>query len=53
MKQSIRLGRVDGISVGAHWSVALILVIIAQVLAVTVLPAAHPHEPTALYAGSR
>lgn len=49
MKQSVRLGRVSGITVGAHWSVAVILVIIAQVLAVSVLPAARPHEPAALY----
>jgi Zn-dependent protease/CBS domain-containing protein len=49
VKQSVRLGRVDGITVGAHWSVAVILVIIAQVLAVSVLPTAHPHERAALY----
>jgi len=49
VKQSVRLGRVDGITVGAHWSVAVILVIIAQVLAVSVLPAARPHERAALY----
>jgi hypothetical protein len=33
VKQSVRLGRIGGITVGAHWSVAVILVIIAQVLA--------------------
>ena len=49
MKQSVRLGRVGGITVGAHWSVAVILVIIAQVLAVSVLPSAHPHERPAVY----
>jgi Zn-dependent protease len=49
VKQSVRLGRVDGITIGAHWSVGVILVIIAQVLAVSVLPAAHPHERPALY----
>ena len=49
MKQSVRLGHVGGITVGAHWSVAVILVIIAQVLAVSVLPAAHPHERPAVY----
>jgi hypothetical protein len=38
VKQSVRLGRVAGIPVGARWSVAVILVIIAQLLAVTVLP---------------
>ena len=49
MKQTVRLGRVGGITVGAHWSVAVILVIIAQVLAVSVLPAASPHKTAALY----
>lgn len=49
MKQSVRLGRVGGITVGAHWSVGVILVIVAQVLAVSVLPSAHPHERPAAY----
>jgi Zn-dependent protease len=49
VKQSVRLGRVAGIQVGAHWSVAVILVIIAELLAMTVLPAAHRHQPVALY----
>ena len=49
MKQSLRLGQVRGRPVGAHWSVGLILVIIAEVLAVSVLPAAYPHEQPAVY----
>ena len=49
MKQSVRLGRVAGIPVGAHWSVAVILVIIAELLAVTVLPGAFPHQSAGLY----
>jgi Zn-dependent protease len=49
VKQSVRLGRVGGITVGAHWSVAVILVIIVQVLAVSVLPPAYPHQRTAAY----
>jgi Zn-dependent protease/CBS domain-containing protein len=49
VKQSIRLGRVGGIPVGAHWSVAAILVIISEVLAVSVLPAAYPHQRAAVY----
>ncbi len=49
MTQSVRLGRVAGIPVGAHWSVAVILAIIAELLAVEVLPASFPHEPTAEY----
>jgi Zn-dependent protease/CBS domain-containing protein len=35
--------------VGANWSVAVILLIIADILAVSVLPAAVPHRPAALY----
>jgi Zn-dependent protease len=49
VKQSVRLGRVAGIELGAHWSVAVILVLIAELLAVTVLPTAHRHQPAALY----
>lgn len=49
MRQSVRLGRVAGIPVGAHWSVAVILVIITQLLAVTVLPEAVRHQPAELY----
>jgi Zn-dependent protease len=49
VKQSARLGRVGGITIRAHWSVAVILVIIAQVLAVSVLPSAHPRERPAVY----
>jgi Zn-dependent protease len=49
VKQNVRPGRIGGITVGAHWSVAVILVIIAQVLAVSVLPAAYPHEQPAVY----
>jgi Peptidase family M50 len=50
VKQSMRLGRIGGVTVGAHWSVGLILVIIAEVLAVSVLPAAWSrHEAPAVY----
>jgi Zn-dependent protease len=49
VKQSVRLGRVGGIPVGAHWSVAVILALIAELLAVSVLPAAFPHKPAAQY----
>jgi Zn-dependent protease len=49
VKQNVRLGRVAGIPVGANWSVAVILVIIAEILALSVLPADVPHRPAALY----
>jgi Zn-dependent protease/CBS domain-containing protein len=49
MKQSLRLGRVAGIPVGAHWTVAVILVIITGILGQEVLPAALPRQPVALY----
>jgi Zn-dependent protease len=49
VKQTVRLGRVAGIAVGAHWSVAVILVIIAELLAVAVLPGAFPRQSAALY----
>jgi Zn-dependent protease/CBS domain-containing protein len=51
VRQSVRLGRVAGIPVGAHWSVAVILVIITMVLGLSVLPAALPHQPAGLYWG--
>jgi Zn-dependent protease len=49
VKQSVRLGRVGGIPLGAHWSVAVILALIAGLLAVSVLPTAFPHKPAAEY----
>ena len=49
MERSVRLGRAGGITVGAHWSVNLILVIVAEVLALSVLSAAYPHEGPAVY----
>ncbi|HEX6873308.1 MAG TPA: site-2 protease family protein [Micromonosporaceae bacterium] len=42
MKQTLRLGRVAGIPVGLHWSVLAILVLLAQSLAMIVLPATSP-----------
>ena len=49
MRQSVRLGRVAGIAVGAHWSVVVISAIIAELLAVSVLPGAFPHHSAGLY----
>ncbi|GAA3789628.1 site-2 protease family protein [Sphaerisporangium flaviroseum] len=46
MKQNLRLGHVAGISVGAHWSTIVIVVLIGAVLASAVLPKAAPdHDP--------
>lgn len=49
MRQSLRLGRVAGIPVGAHWTVGVILVVITQILGVNVLPAAAAHQSAAVY----
>ncbi|MFA1542644.1 site-2 protease family protein [Actinomadura monticuli] len=42
MKRTFTLGTVRGIPVGLHWSVLLIMVLIAEILARSVLPAADP-----------
>jgi Zn-dependent protease len=47
VRQDIPLGRVAGIRVGANWTVALILALIAWLLGV--LPGAAPHQPVAVY----
>jgi len=49
MRQNVRLGRVAGIPVGANWSVIVILAIIADMLAESVLPAEVRHQPAAVY----
>jgi Zn-dependent protease len=49
MRQSIRLGRVAGIPVGMHWSVLVMLGLIAEVLAVNVLPTVIPHKGAVVY----
>jgi Zn-dependent protease len=49
MKQTLRLGRVAGIPVGAHWSVAVIVVIITGMLGGRTLPAAAPRQPATMY----
>ncbi len=49
MKQSVRLGRIAGMPIGAHWSVAVILAIIADILAVSVLPAEVRHQSAVAY----
>lgn len=49
MRQSIRLGTIDGIAVGANWTVLVITMLIAFILGESVLPAAVPHHATAVY----
>ncbi len=49
MKQSVRLGRVAGIPVGIHWSVAVIVGLIAGILGAQVLPQMAPGQSTAAY----
>ncbi len=49
MKQNVRLGRVAGIPVGMHWSVIVILTLIAEILGASVLPGVVPHQPASAY----
>ena len=49
MKQSVKLGSVAGIAIGAHWSISVILVLIADILAATVLPAIAPGHSYVAY----
>ena len=49
MKQSLRLGRIAGIPVGANWSVLVILVLIADIVARTVLPQADAGRSAGVY----
>ncbi|MCP2250441.1 site-2 protease family protein [Lentzea aerocolonigenes] len=46
---SIPLGRVRGIVVGAHWSTLVAVIVIAQVVAMSVLPQAAPGHATVVY----
>jgi Zn-dependent protease/CBS domain-containing protein len=49
MRQTVRLGRVAGIPVGAHWPVLVIMALLAQSLAIVALPAAAPGRPRWVY----
>ncbi|MCW2861082.1 MAG: site-2 protease family protein [Actinoallomurus sp.] len=49
MKQSLRLGRVAGIPVGVNWSVLVILLLITQIVARSVLPRADAGRSMAVY----
>jgi Zn-dependent protease len=49
MRQSIRLGRVGGVEIGANWSVLVIVGLLAYGLSATVLPAAAAGYSAAAY----
>lgn len=49
MRQTLRLGRIGGIAVGVHWSVLVIMALLVEGLAVTVLPGAAPDQPWPVY----
>ena len=49
MKQSLRLGRVAGIAIGAQWSALVIVALIALTLATGILPSALPHQSPGVY----
>ena len=46
---SIRLGRLAGIEVGLHWSLAIVFVLIVWTLAGQILPAVVPDQPEPAY----
>jgi Zn-dependent protease len=46
---SVRLGRIAGIEVGLHWSLAIVLALIVWTLAGQVLPAVVPDQPQSDY----
>jgi Zn-dependent protease/CBS domain-containing protein len=49
MRQSLRLGRILGIPVGIHWSVLVIALLLAQGVALSVLPSAAPGRSGVAY----
>ena len=49
MDASVRLGRVAGIEVGVHWSLAIVFVLIVWTLAGQVFPAVVPDQPQSAY----
>jgi len=46
---SVRLGRIAGIEVGVHWSLAIIFAFIVWTLAGQVLPSLVPDQPQPAY----
>lgn len=49
MDASVRLGRVAGIEVGVHWSLAIVFVLIVWTLAGQVFPVVVPDQPQSAY----
>lgn len=49
MRQSLRLGRIGGVPLGAHWSVAVIMLLLVDLLASSALPAAAAHQTAFTY----
>jgi len=49
MKQTVPLGRVAGIRIGAHWSVLVMVVLIGWLLGAQVLPGLAPEELAVAY----
>jgi Zn-dependent protease len=49
MDSTVRLGRVAGIEIGAHWSLAIVFVLIAWTLAGQVFPELVPHQSLSAY----
>ena len=49
MRQTVPLGRVAGIRVGMHWSVLIMVIMIAWLLGGQVLPSMTPHQPAVAY----
>jgi Zn-dependent protease len=49
MKVTIPLGRFAGIPLGAHWSVLAMVGLVAQIMALAVLPQTAPHHAAAAY----
>ena len=49
MKQTVRLGRIAGIDIGANWSALVIALLLGYGLAATVLPAGAPNRSLGAY----
>jgi Zn-dependent protease len=49
MRQSVHLGRIAGINVGAHWSVLFVGALLGYVLAAVVLPSGAPGQTILAY----